>query len=381
TTPIPASVLVCELEDYIRQAFGESALKKSIVQHPLQPFSPGYFIGQDKNLFSYSKENFLAAAAARGQRSEKPFFIGHDLPAPDADAWRAISVDDLYRFFANPAEFLFKNRLKTSLRLEEIPEPEEREPFELDGLQKYGLLQEIVAAHLSEHELAGLFDRVRASGRLPAGSSGMSEYQALKDEAADFSEEVTGLLTGGPSEARDILLELDDPQISISGRIENLYAQGLVFYRCATIKAKDRIRAWLWHLVLQSSDEGPGRVKTILIGRDAQITYAPLPRELARDILGSLAAIFMRGLTRPLCFFPETSYAYAAALLQKNKSVEDSLKAAEGKWSTGNFSRGEAGDVYSAACFGTELPAGEEFKEIARAVFEPMLEHTEKVKG
>lgn len=375
---IPPSVLVCELEDYIRGAFGESALEKSIIRHPLQPFSPKYFARQEKKLFTYSKENFLAAAEALRQRAEKPLFIQHSLPAAKEDEWQAVSVDDLCRFFANPAEFLIKNRLRIGLRLEEAPEPEEREPFELDRLQQYGLMQDIAAAHLAGHDVGSLYDSVRASGRLPAGSSGESEYQALQDEAAAFSREVAGLLKGGAAEPREVVLELDDPRLSISGKIKSLYTQGQIFYRCANIKAKDRLRAWIWHLVLHSCGEGSGPGKTIVIGRDAQLAYAPLPQALAVDILKNLAGFFVHGLSLPLPFFPETSYAYAEALLKKGKSDAEALKAAEGKWRTGNYSRGESDDVYSAACFGSELPAEGGFKDSARAVFAPMLEHTEK---
>jgi exodeoxyribonuclease V gamma subunit len=92
----------------------------------------------------------------------------------------------------------------------------------------------------------------------------------------------------------------------------------------------------------------------------------------AMSILKSLIDLFARGLTAPLCFFPETSYAYAEAF-QKNREEARALKAARVKWYPGYYNTGDCEDIYIKTCFGSEMPDSDEFRSIAAEVFEPML--------
>ena len=60
--PIPPSVVVDELREYLARRFGAEEFE---ARHPLQPFSRRYFDGSAPALFSYA-ENMLEAAAAIG---------------------------------------------------------------------------------------------------------------------------------------------------------------------------------------------------------------------------------------------------------------------------------------------------------------------------
>jgi hypothetical protein len=55
------------------------ARKVMVVRHPLQPFSPRYFSGDDPRLFTYSRAQARAARAGRSRRSE-------DLPFVEVEA-------------------------------------------------------------------------------------------------------------------------------------------------------------------------------------------------------------------------------------------------------------------------------------------------------
>jgi len=372
---IPPSVLVCELCDYIEQAFGveggEPVLEHVVTKHPLQPFSRKYF-NDDKKLFSYSVENFLAGAEAEKQDSEKNTFMRKPLPRPSEDEWKSISVDQLYYFFANPSEFLIRNRLNANLKLEDPVKPEEREPFELDNLQQYSLKQELLDMCLAGQDLDAYFETVRASGTLPHGSAGESEYQVRKHEAVLFAKNVMQHTKGGLLKPVEILLDFEDMNISISAVPGNLYPEGQLFFRCANIKTKDRLRAWLYHLALNAGDNYAGTKKTILLGKDEGAVFSEMENDQAMSILKSLIDLFVRGLTAPLCFFPETSYAYAEAF-QKNREEARALKAARVKWYPGYYNTGDCEDIYIKTCFGSEMPDSDEFRSIAAEVFEPML--------
>jgi len=372
---IPPSVLVCELEDYITQAFGGAARQQIITEHPLQPFSAQYFL-KDAKLFSYSEHNFAAARASRESRPNRRGFIPEALPPAPSENWRAVSLEQICGFFASPCEFLVRNRLVTGLRLAEIPEPEDREPFTLDGLQRYRLRQDILDVCLKGCDPETLFEYFKASGKLPPGSGAASQYQALAREAAAFAEEVGHFAQGPPVKPQEVLIEFDEPPVSISGRLCSLYAGWQVFYRCAGITAKDRLKAWIYHLALYSSG---GSKTTVLLGRDEKVSYVPLSMLQARQVLQNLAALFTSGLTRPLPFFPQTSYAYAEAAIAKGKDEAAALRAAALTWYPGYATAGEGEDVYIQTCFGTEMPRGTAFQEIARTVYEPMFQHMEKL--
>ncbi len=370
---LPPSVLVCELEDYIGQAFGGAVRDRIRTEHPLQPFSLKYFSGSS-NLFSYSGLNCAAAQASVMARAGRRVFMPHRLPPPPAENWQAVSLEQLCGFFAGPCEFLVRNRLAAGLRLVENPEPEDREPFSLDGLQQYLLRQELVDACLKGRDPEGLFAYFKAAGKLPPGTLAASQYETLRQEAAAFACAVRQCMQGRTAEQREIALAFDAPRLSISGRLCSLYGERQVFYRCASITAKDRLRAWIHHLALHGCTDPK---TTVLLGRDDRVAYAPLPVQQARLLLQSLAALFVSGLAAPLPFFPRTSYAYAEAVTAKGEAA--ALRAAADKWYPGFTTDGEGQDVYVQACFGSELQVPPAFREIARTVYGPLLQHSEQL--
>jgi exodeoxyribonuclease V gamma subunit len=372
---IPPSVLVSELCDYIVQAFDVTGVDRVVTKHPLQPFSPRYFRGH-KKLFSFSEENFLAAAQTeKGEQVPEPFIHGA-LLQPAAAEWKSIGIDRLYRFFGNPSGFFIRNRLNTHLKLEDAVTPEEREPFEPDNLQQYLLKQELLEQSFAGQDLDKYFETIKASGVLPHGSPGESEYRLRKHEAERFAEKVAPYTAGGLLDTVETLLDFDLPEISVHAELKNLYPAGQFFFRCANIKTKDRLRAWLCHLALNAFEDYRGAKKTILLGRDVQLAFKETEPEESREMLKALLAIFYRGLSAPLCFFPETSYAYAEAF-QKSSDEARALNAAQKKWTTNFNTTGECEDIYIRTCFGKEMPEEEEFKTVAVDVFEPLLNNIE----
>ncbi len=373
---IPPSVLVCELCDYLGRACAgeEAVLERIVTRHPLQPFSHKYFRGDEK-LFSYSAENQLAAAGAAETGPKPHVFFPRPLPPPGGD-WKSISLDQLCRFFDNPSEFLLRNRLCAPLRLEEAGKPEEREPFSLDPLQQYKLRQELLEKRFSGHSLDQCFDTAAAAGILPHGSTGAAEYHRQQREAEAFAEAVQKHTAGHPPARLDICLSLDAARTTLTGSLESLYPAGQLFFRCANIKTRDRLRAWLHHLVLNAAEQPvPGR-RTLLLGRDGTSACGEMDRQKALGLLAALAGLFSEGLRAPLCFFPDASLAYAEASI-KDLTDGDALARARKKWDPDYYGNGECNDIYFKTCFGRDMPATEVFRETAAAVFGPLLKNGE----
>jgi len=95
----------------------------------------------------------------------------------------------------------------------------------------------------------------------------------------------------------------------------------------------------------------------------------------SKAILEILLKEYWEGLMKPLHFFPETSWTYVHAIIEKNKSEEDACNSARRIWEKTDYYRGECEDSYYQLCFGNTNPLDSEFRRIAEEIFRPFLEH------
>ena len=192
--PIPPSVLVDELKDYLGRRFPGAAFE---TRHPLQPFSPRYFAasmatgvpagetGTARDLFSYSRGMCEAAKTmlAGVDGSEFPDrFVGAVLPEPD-ESLRRVDLADLVTFFANPTRFLLRERFGLRLELDDLTLDND-EPFDLDGLERYRLRSDIwsqVRAGVEPERTAVL---LHGSGRLPQAGLGRLVHERARAEVS-----------------------------------------------------------------------------------------------------------------------------------------------------------------------------------------------------
>lgn len=374
---LPPSVLVSELLDYLEAGYktgdDQPLAKRLITRHPLQPFSHRYFEG-DRHLFSYSEQNCKAARQNQAAKTMTGNFPDQPLAPPAAGSWQSVSVRQFCRFFNNPVEFMVNNRLKVNYQVRAASLPEEREPFELDALQAYWIKDEMVALNLAAAAPKPVAERLKASGRLPHGHRGdlvLSDYQ---QEVETFTRSVKPYLTGGPAEPQEVgFTSSREPATTLQGILDTLYPGGQLFYRCAPLKPKDRLNAWIHHLLLSSREKGPVPRETILLGKDNRAAFKPLEPAESRAALEDLVGFFRNGLEIPLCFFPKTSYAFAEAVVVKGKPADRALQAAKSKWDSGYHYTGESENIYRRRSFGSDMPESPDFQETALAIFRPLF--------
>jgi exodeoxyribonuclease V gamma subunit len=367
SSTLPPSVLVSELLDAIEQGFAwqEGGIREHLMtNHRLQAFHPDYFSVKSE-LFSYSGENSRAARRLQAPAHDAPIFFADPLPDPGED-WRIIEISDLVHFFRNPCRFLLERRLAATLG-EDTDILIDREAFDISGLEKYDLEQRFVEKALAGQNLEALFPIFRASGRLPHGNVGACTYGSLVRGAEDFAAGIKPYLRGEASGAVDI--GLDIAGFRLNGRIENLYRSGLFHFRYADLKAGDYLRLWIHHLLLLSSDHDP--IWSTLIGRDQ--TWSCPPVENAQAVLEQLLIIYLKGLSIPLQFFPESSLKFAEQLLVKGKRAPEARRAARRTWAESEYGRGESKNPYYRRCFGEQDPLDEEFERLSLMVYEPLL--------
>jgi exodeoxyribonuclease V gamma subunit len=380
---IPPSTLVSELVDYIHEGFKTRDKEISdalLIRHRLQAFSPHYFM-KKTDLFSYSRKNLQIARCMEMDRRHQVPFISERLPEPEEE-WRRVDVRDLAWFFSGPARFLLNRRLGVHLE-EATPHLEETEAFEIKGLEKYLLEETLVKKGLAGGDLRALLPVMQAAGRLPHGTVGECVFDGLRQGVERFVEKTRHYVSEAALHPLDVAVSLAD--FSLSGRIQNLYPERMAWYRYAKVTPRDRLRAWIYHLVLNSL-AGNGHPRTSMVAGLAQrgpdsrwVAYEYHPVKNSRRLLQHLLETYWTGLMDPLHFFPKSSWEYAFLLKEKKRSPEESLDRAITVWEGNDFTSGECQDPYHQLCFGNTHPLDSAFTDVAVGVFGPLLDHQREI--
>ncbi|NTV03211.1 MAG: exodeoxyribonuclease V subunit gamma [Chlorobiaceae bacterium] len=364
---IPPSVLVSELLDAVDRGFafpsGEDANTRLVVRHRLQGFNPAYFNGAS-GLFSYSTDNFRALES-RNSTASRPFVEAPLTGMPDEV--RTVTIDELVKFYSNPAAFFLEQSLLLKPPAAQRPF-DDREPFGTDSLDAYLMRQELLEMLLDGGEPKELFPVFRSRGLLPPAAHGDLVFTQLLSDVREFAAKLLPL-EGGEAGAR-LEVDLELGGFRITGRLEHLLPSGQLLYRCAKMREKDRLRSWILHLVLNATD-GTRPGGTLLVMLDRSIRYRPAEHAAAR--LEDLLSFYRQGLAEPLPFFPRSSLAWAE---KAEKTDLERYASAEAAWREGYGGReGEGADPAFRRCFGPEPPFDARFGTIADALLRPMLDH------
>jgi exodeoxyribonuclease V gamma subunit len=419
-SPLPPSVLVADLLDYLGAATAQDAASPAsvqeardamTVQHPLQPFSPSCFTGgASARIFSFNHEYCEAlqlrqrhvadsdtrrAAGARHalatsdpnqaddqadddgpEENELPAtaFFREPLP-PLEEAWRSVSLEQLRNFFRNPARYLLQQRLHVAMP-DELIELRDDEPL-LPEWTAHGAL----AARLLPQMLAGAnSDDIAALARsgleYPPGAIGElllgGELHSLSNFAVRLREHVAAPLM--PPLIATLPFAIEGEQWTLEGALSDLRPQGLVRYRYDDTRVGDYLGAWLAHLFLNAAVQAgtpyAGATASRVLARDGEFLLRPV--EQAQKILQELVQLYRHGLAKPLHFFPKSAWAYIEA--------GDSHSAAKKKFLSSPAGHGEDRDAACRIAFrGVANPLDAEFEAAAKAVFGTMKDHLDEV--
>lgn len=363
--PIPPSVVVEELIEYVTEGFGIPH-DQLVTHHPLHGFSPTYFDGNQPLLFSYSKDNLAAAEQLTLKGKERHFFEA-PLDPPEA-TWRRCRWEQLAAFWAGPARYLLEQRLGLWLR-EKADILSDRELFTLDALQRYQVSQRLFAAVVRGKSREQIYRAVRAGGQLPHGTVGKIFYDKMNDEVMDYLGALAEHI--GDHQPDAIPVDLDRPPFFAHGTIQAVYPTARIVCRLGRMRPRDLLGAFIHHLAMLSSPIGTLPRKTVLICKNEVWHFGAV--EAPGDTLDGYLAWYWQGMHQPLPFFCGTSFEYAQQLLVKGRSTKEAMSAATARWQGNDFLPGESEDPYFSLCFGDSDPLGTEFREIALAIFSPVL--------
>lgn len=368
---IPPSVLVSELLDFIDRGYicNTSSSEKVefkqtlLTRHRLQPFSSAYFDGLDTKFFSYSSANLLAVRGLVNVENRKPYFFNSSISTPD-ESYRNVSISDLLKFFENPSAFILRSRL--GIKAEESVLPlEEREIFELNNLTSFKIKKELLERVMGGAKLQAMQSITRAKGILPPNAHGDAVFSKLSFEAILFAEKVLKNI-----ENKSLLQPLDVDfvigKFRIYGRITKIYSEHLLRYRTSKLSAKDQLKLWIEHIILNFVNPEGYPLKSKLIMLDGSISLSSTLD--SKEILENILNLYWEGLSRPLHFFPRSSLAFA----EKVK-----ISAAENEWNNKIYP--ERDDYSYKLCFGEQSPLDTEFENVSLSFFSEYYEHIETI--
>jgi exodeoxyribonuclease V gamma subunit len=175
----------------------------------------------------------------------------------------------------------------------------------------------------------------------------------------EFAGQVTHIIAGQQF-LPPLDLDLAIGAFRLSGRIGSLLPDRLLRYRGSKLSARDQIKVWIEHLVLNCSNSEAYPRESTLLMRNEGVNLVPVAESAV--LLEELLEYYWQGLTRPLHFFPRSSLAFA---------TKGTISAAGAEWNHTRFPEND--DPAYRLCFGQESPFDGEFADLARQVFAPYL--------
>ncbi len=302
---IPPSIIISELLDTLYQCY---QLENLIQKHPLQPFSPQYFMPADTSLFSYDKHAVEIARSLHSNPATNSYWWQGEIPA---DTPEIIEAAELMAFYRHPQKYFLQKQLQ--LRLQNIEaSQEERELFHLDSLDAYSIKQQWLDAELKQQTLP--LEKLHAQGRWPSGTPGALEYQQWQEQIKQFAAQIRQIGSGEALPAQ--LLDIQIDSIRITGKLTHVYQNNSLLYRFSKLKGKDFIQAWLHHLLINQLSPQD----TYLISEDKTLCFSK--QNAGRDSLRSLINIFLEGQKQPAAFFTEPAFYYLQQSSKKRAQIQ-----------------------------------------------------------
>jgi exodeoxyribonuclease V gamma subunit len=307
----PPSVVVSELLEVVRAHYLQprtDADARLPRVEPLHPFDRTLFAADARTARSFHAEWHAAAAVpAHGTQDAAPFVAGA-LPAPAAAAG-AIQLDELKRFFADPARGFLEHALH--LRLPRNAEADaDVEPLQPnDALLRYSLAGALLAHGDTdaEHERHLL----RAQGQLPPGQLADAALANARERAGKLRE-ASAAFTGDAARADDItqtLVLADGTQLT--GTLTDVYPAGLLRATTGKLNGKRALSARIDMLFATAATGAPVACRVCWMESGDKVEQRDLvavsPAE-AGEQLAALIAAMRDGCLRPLPLFAKASW-------------------------------------------------------------------------
>ncbi|SHH78952.1 exodeoxyribonuclease V subunit gamma [Desulfofustis glycolicus] len=314
--PVPPSVVLAELLDVLQHSYGVADLVRA---HPLHAYDRSYFT-DECDLFSYDDEQYRLAATLEesGDRAGSPW-LTEPLPV---ELPQRLELAELARFFRAPQRYLARSVL--GIRFDALQTlPDEHEPFELTGLDRYQADHVVVDALLRKQPPEIVLRILQDRQAWPLGTPGELAFTRRLDEIRPFADEIAA--AGGAVAQPSVPVELTIGARVLAGELTNRCGDGLLFYRYANLRGRDILGAWLYHLVAAQVLAEP--VTTRILCRNARLTIGAWRG--GPDDLAGLLELYVSGCRVPSSLLLEPALAYARQVVSnRGRGRKDPLEKA-----------------------------------------------------
>ena len=348
----PPAVPLGELVDALRATATGEGVDRVVTEHPLQPFDLRNLAGTAPDTtpllpgdepFSYDPAALAGARALQDEPAARvPLARRAFAPSPRED----VLLDDLVRFFDNPAKAFLRSRI--GLYVPEVPEQRgEGIPVELDGLQRWAIGERMLTAVLAGRDPGATCEAELWRGELPPDALGHRTMEDLTSQVQELCQATWRAVGQGgwgqalQRESLDVDIALPLPgDRRLVGTLGGLVGGSALSVSFSSVKAKHRLHSWISALVLAAAGQEQarghhlgrysfGRVKSV-----GHVSHGPVPREQAVELLARLVDLRDRGLDAVVPLPVETSRAWAEQYL-KNRSVKAAdERASQRGWET-----------------------------------------------
>jgi exodeoxyribonuclease V gamma subunit len=338
---LPPSVLVQELIDHVSQtcalpdqAAGLSDLQRSeamqtrlTLRHPLSASSPRYFgADSDARLFSYAAGSCEAARASeRRAEPPAPFAV---LKQPASERPTELTLRELERCLLRPARTFCQKRLSLVLG-DDLSALPEREPFELDALERWKIATEWLENALQGKPEASRYEVQRARGRLPHFVSGELTYDNLQGQVTQIQQVFSAIARG--IQPRSVPVDLQLSGIRLSGTIGDIYPDAHARVQYSELGSRHELRQFIRYVVLGClADAKPGLElprRSVLVARKGAVASFELSTAECAATLRELLELYVEAGQGPLPIFAHASLCYAEKL-RKGADEQAALRAA-----------------------------------------------------
>ena len=392
------SVAVRELTEYIHRRFAidDGASPIQTFTHKLQAHNPAYFTPHSP-LFSYST---TACQTARALLQPPP---SDPTPPPAAPAPPPtpqvihVGLDELIRFFENPAQYYFQHILNASPAPDSEIMLADTEPFESDALQNWQVRKQLIdlfVANEDDEARNHILTELTANGIAPFGPAGQKWFDNLRDEAQVLVSQSPGnnlptlqniLLAEkslSPTEFR-ATIPVRDIQVELSGFDRLHPAYGIVHFQPSSAQPHKYLKTWLTHLLANAAHASTPPISWSVLRKKEKIDplhFAPFasPTE-AQTLLATYLEIFLFESAPPPRYTPDTAWEFLEQKIRKNEPDAISLEKAKSKWNNpfGGLAYSGVANRFYARLYGADGPFEpfDDFLAATEHIILPMWRH------
>ncbi len=405
----PASVLVGQLRDHIDRLwqlppeFKGEVTNALTTEHPLQPFSRGYFpqidshdpmaetrmpepeILRPKRLFTFEWE-------WRGAHQTQDLAPRSSLPysAPED----ALTLKDLATFLKKPIETFYQRRLQVyfdSISVEET----DYETFDLSGLKRWQLdhelIQKTVIKAISEQDfeqrLEAVLNQMARRGDLGMGLTEQHLRHVLQERLPNLYQRYGRALQNWPIPVTEPLmfnyayqsLQVSDLITSLRRNPQGeccrlvLASSGLLSGsgNNKQVRYANLLNDWVIHLAGQLTEQS---FETLILAKeeDRQFVFPRLEPSLAERYLQAIMDQWMQGTQEPLPLHSEAGFAWIKSYYKSKQAGDEGAALRKAEEEYAKKLAVDMGYLRGAFSSAEELFADGRFIELTQLLYGPL---------